>query len=100
MTLPVVFSRQANRDLIKLENYLAKRFSESNADKYVRRIAAECLKIGTAPYRGTIRNEIRPGVRSTGFEKKVAIYFEAGAASVTILRVLYGGKLLKPPDQQ
>lgn len=44
------------------------------------------------PERGTLRNDLRPGVRTIRFEQRVTIAFQVEANRVTILRVLYGGR--------
>jgi len=93
MNLPVIVSPRAQNDLDELEEYLARRFSERNAAKYIDRIIAACKSLAIAPYRGTRHDDIRPGVRSTGFEGRVTIYFEVRDDAIAILYVLYAGRL-------
>ena len=93
MNFQVIFRPNAERDLDEMEEYLALRFSPHNAARYVDRIIAACKSIGVAPYRGTRRDDIRPGVRTTGFEKRVTITFEVEAETVVILGIFYGGRM-------
>ena len=46
------------------------------------------------PYRGTKRDDLRPGLRIVPFKKRTAIAFEVDEELkvVTILRVFYGGQ--------
>lgn len=92
MSLLVNLSLEAWRDLDELETYLSDRFSSRNARTYVRRIFAACDRIGLAPHRGNVRNEIGPGVRSIGFESRIEIIFEVNPDSVVILGLLYAGR--------
>jgi len=89
---PVFITPQAQRDLDQLQRYLSDRFSPTNAEKYVRRLIAACKSIGLAPHRGTQRDDLRPGLRVIGFERRVAISFETKENAVYILAILYGGR--------
>ena len=39
-----------------------------------------------------MRDDLKPGVRSVGFERRVTILFTVTATEVLILRILYGGQ--------
>lgn len=45
-----------------------------------------------ASERGTQRDDIMPGLRIIGFERRVTIAFTVEETQITILRVFYGGK--------
>ena len=47
------------------------------------------------PDRGIKRDDLRPGLRILGFERRAAIALQVTADSVTILRILYGGRDLE-----
>ena len=47
------------------------------------------------PDRGNRRDDLRPGLRILGFERRAVITFQITANTVTILRVLYGGRDLE-----
>jgi len=93
LSLPVTFDPGALDDLEGIEEYLAARFYPRNAEKYIQRIMTACKTIGIAPHQGSLRNDIRPGVRSVGFEKRVTITFEIKADSVLILGIFYAGRI-------
>ena len=42
--------------------------------------------------RGIRRDDLRPGLRILGFERRAVITFQLTAEAVTILRILYGGR--------
>ncbi len=92
MPLRVTFSPEADDRLEALQTYLADRFYPSRSEAYVRRLAMRCLSIGSAPLQGQRRDDIRPGVRTTGFERNVTILFEVRETEVIILDIYYGGR--------
>jgi toxin ParE1/3/4 len=51
-----------------------------------------CNALNSMPERGTRREDLRPGLRVTGFEHRVLIAFQVRPESVAILRLLYGGR--------
>lgn len=92
MTYRVAFTRSAQADLHGLFDYLADRFGIPNAQRYVEQIEKACLSLGTMPHRGSQRSDLRPGMRTMGFRRRVTIAFRIKGDSVTILRILYGGR--------
>jgi plasmid stabilization system protein ParE len=46
------------------------------------------------PQRGTTRDDIRPGPRTVGFERRVTIAFTVVGDDLIILRILYAGRSL------
>jgi toxin ParE1/3/4 len=92
VTYRVTFSRRAQADLTGLFDYLADRFGIPNAERYVERIEKSCLSLSKMPIRGTARSDLRPGLRTMGFEHRVTIAFHVKENSVSILRILYAGR--------
>lgn len=92
MAHKVVFAPEAQADLLELYDAISGEGGEERALAYVERIEASCLGLGTFPERGTRRDDIRPGLRVIGFAQRVAIAFHVTTATVTIDRILYGGR--------
>jgi toxin ParE1/3/4 len=92
MMYRVTFTRRAQADLHGLFDYLADRFSITNAQRYVEQIEKTCVSLGTMPNRGTERSDLRPGLRIMGLRRRVTIAFRVKGNSVSILRILYGGR--------
>jgi len=88
----VVFTPEAQNDLLDLFDYIADRSSPSRALGYMNRIEKVCMGLKTLPERGTRRDDLRPGLRVIGFERRVLIAFRVSPDSVAILRILYGGR--------
>lgn len=92
MTYKVIFSPEARGDLIELYDYIADHASPETALTYLTRIEACCLDLTTFPERGTPRDDLAPGLRTMGFERRVTIAFQVAPAAVTVIRILYGGR--------
>jgi toxin ParE1/3/4 len=88
----IIFTPEAQDDLLDLYDYIADHGSSARALRYLERIEKTCLSLSTLPVRGTCRNDLRPGLRVMGFERRVLIAFRVSDDSVAILRVLYGGR--------
>jgi toxin ParE1/3/4 len=91
----VVFAPEALADLRQLYLYIAERSGEQRALGYVERIEAYCRDFETSPERGTRRDDLHPGLRIVGFERRIAIAFHVAQQTVTIDRILYGGRSLE-----
>jgi toxin ParE1/3/4 len=51
-----------------------------------------CENLQTFPNRGTRRDDLRPGLRTLGFRRRVTILFEVTNDTVNIIGVYYGGQ--------
>jgi plasmid stabilization system protein ParE len=92
MPYEVAFSAEAELQLQELEAYLSERFYPANAERYVQRIIDACRALAGAPFQGTMRDDLAPGIRTTGFERRATIYFKVIEKRVLILAILYGGR--------
>ena len=88
----VVFAPQAQADLAGLYDYIAERSGNQRALAYIERIEVFCHGMSIASERGTRRDDLLPGLRTVGFERRITIAFRVGLQRVTILRILYGGR--------
>ena len=59
---------------------------------YLERIEAYCQGFSLFPKRGRRRDDLFPGLRVVGFERRLSIAFLVEPERVVILRVLYGGR--------
>ena len=88
----VVFRPLAETDLLQLYDYIADASGAAVAAGYIERIEAACSSLETFPERGTRRDDIRPGLRIIGFERRVTIVFQVLEREVVIVRIFYGGR--------
>lgn len=95
MKFKVVFTSEAQGDLIDLYDYIAAHSSPERAMAYIERIERVCMSLRTIPERGMLREDLRPGLRVMGFEKRALIAFRVRLNTVAILRILYGGQSLE-----
>jgi toxin ParE1/3/4 len=79
-------------DLYELYDSIARDGGTGRAKSITDRIMAHCLGLVTFPERGTRREGLRPGLRITTYRRRVTIAFHITDATVTIDRILYGGR--------
>ena len=75
MKYRVVFRPRAEADLFALYRHIAGEAGHGIAGRYIDRIEAACLALESFPHRGTRRDDIRPGIRMIGFERRATIVF-------------------------
>lgn len=91
MAHKVVFREAALADLQSIYDRIAEASGHDRAYAYVGRIEIACRKLGTFPARGTVREQIHPGLRIIGFERSASIAFVVHDRLVDILRILPRG---------
>jgi toxin ParE1/3/4 len=92
MEYRVRFMPRALADLTSLHDYVAVHAGLDIADAYVARIHAFCDRLTMFPERGTRRDDLAPGLRTLGFERRATVAISVEGKEVWTLRVLYGGQ--------
>jgi toxin ParE1/3/4 len=92
VALKVVFRPEAEADLIGLYEYIAERAGHGIAGDYIDRIEQACMALATFPKRGTRRDDILPGLRTLGFERRITIAFRVLKTEVEIVTIAYAGR--------
>ena len=92
MIWPVIFSERAERQLDEIFRYIEGRSGTQRADNFVSGIVTYCEGFETFPERGICRDDLRPGLRVTGYQRRVTIVFTVTLEEVVILGVYYGGQ--------
>ncbi|WP_349434958.1 type II toxin-antitoxin system RelE/ParE family toxin [Pararhizobium sp. A13] len=85
MTYKVVFRPAAENDLIALYRYIATNSGLQPADAYIDRIEQACMALADFPLRGTLRDDLHPDLRITGFERRASVAFLVENDTVRIL---------------
>lgn len=67
MNCRVVFSPEAEEQLAALYHYIASAASPNIAARYTEAIISYCESLRTFPRRGTMRDDVRPGLRITHY---------------------------------
>jgi plasmid stabilization system protein ParE len=92
MSYRIVFSPEALEQLSELFHYIAKAASPDTAERYTGAIVSYCESLSTFPHRGTMRDDVRPGLRITNYKKRTVIAFDVEAELVSIIGIFYGGQ--------
>jgi toxin ParE1/3/4 len=88
----VRFRPEAQADLFTLYRYIAEESGPARAGAYVARIEKACMSLATLPKRGTRRDDLVPGLRTIGFERRATIAFRVLADVVEIVTIAYAGR--------
>lgn len=75
-----------------LYDWIAERASPDTALGYIDRLERYIHGFDYASERGALRNDIREGLRTVGFERRVTIAFNVTAQEVIVLGLFYGGQ--------
>jgi toxin ParE1/3/4 len=88
----VIFSPEADAQLVAIYRRISGKTAPTVADRFTGAIVDYCEKLESFPQRGTRRDDLRPGLRTIGFRRRVTIAFAVEADSVMIIGIFYGGQ--------
>lgn len=88
----IIFAPEAEAQLVDIFRYIASAASPEIAAHFTDNIVAYCESLRTFPFRGTKRDDIRHGLRTLTYRKRVVIAFDIDANQVTIIGVFYAGQ--------
>ena len=71
----VQYRPQAEADLDAIHDWLMRVASSARADAYIEQIIEHCDSFAEMPHRGTIRDDLAPGLRTTSWRKRLTIGF-------------------------
>lgn len=92
MSYRVVFSPEAEEQLVEVYRYIATAASPDIAARYTEAIVTYCESLCTFPQRGTKRDDVRSSLRITHYKKRAVIAFDVASDMVSIIGVFYGGQ--------
>ena len=92
MNRRVVFSPEAVEQIAALYVYIAAAATPGTAARYIEAIVSYCESLQAFPYLGTMRDDVRPGLRITNYRRRAVIAFDIDADRVSIIGVFYGGQ--------
>lgn len=92
MVYTVVFTPEAEVQLVAIYRYIAAAASPQIAERYTSAIVSYCEGLTTFPDRSALREDIRPGLRVTNYKKRTVIAYTVDADQVSIIGVFYGGQ--------
>jgi toxin ParE1/3/4 len=95
------YSPEAEDQPTSLYGFLAEAAAPQIARDYVEAVVAHCETLRDYPMRGRTRHDLRPGLRTLPFRRRVLIAYEVDDLGVLILAISYGGRdiesLLREP---
>ena len=94
MDREIIFAPEALKDLFGIYDYIDADSGPERAHSFTDRIVATCRKLATFPERGTRRDDLRTGLRTTTYRRRVTIAYHITDTQVIIDRVFYGGRNL------
>ena len=91
--LPVVWRPRARADLLALYDWIADRADPNTAFAYTAALEAHADKLATFPDRGTPRDDLVPGLRTTVYRGRTVIGYRVLGDAVEVLRLVHAGQL-------
>jgi len=88
----VVLTPDAQDQLNQIEEFIAREASPAIAARYVEAILGRCESLAVFPRRGTPRDDLRPGIRTLSFRRRVTIAYLVGEARVVVVGIFYAGR--------
>lgn len=90
----VIFAPEAKEQLAEIYRYIAAHATPEIAERYTTAIVDHCAEMTCLPYRGTQRDDIRPGLRITNYKGSATVAFAVDEAEnkVIIVGIFYRGR--------
>ena len=87
---------------MELYDYIEENASAAVALRYTTAVVEYCEGLTTFPFRGTPRDDIRPGLRTTSYKRRTEIAYTVSEERISIVGVFHGGRdfesVLQPED--
>jgi len=87
-----VFRPEALEQLEELYDFIAHAGTPGSAAGFTESIVSFCESLANFPFRGTARDDLRPGLRTIGYGNRVVIAFAVLNEDVVIVGIFYGGR--------
>ena len=88
----IVFTPEARDQLDALHAYIASAADIETASRFVDGIIDQTTTLSEFPERGTSRGDLRPGLRTIPWKRRVTIAFVVEQSDVVVIGVFYGGR--------
>lgn len=93
-TYHIVWSTAAQDSFLALYEWMADRAGRAVADDYADALVTHVAKLATFPKRGTPRNDLHPGLRTTPYRRRTVIAYRVLEEEVEIMALAHGGQTL------
>jgi toxin ParE1/3/4 len=95
VTLRLVLTLKAKSQINSLYEYIAREASLEIADRYVGALLERIAGLTEFPHRGTSRDDLRPGLRTVPFRRRLIIGYAVKNSELRILAVARAGQEMK-----
>jgi toxin ParE1/3/4 len=92
MACRIVFTPEARDELNRLYAYIAMAADTDIASRFVDSIIDHIATLKEFPKRGTPRDDLRPGLRTLAWRRRVTIAFMVEERDVVVIGIFYGGR--------
>ena len=92
MGYEVALTPDAEDQLNEIEEFIAYEASPAIAARYVEAILGRCESLAEFPRRGTLRDDLRPGIRTLSFRRRVTIAYVVEEVRVVVVGIFYAGR--------
>jgi plasmid stabilization system protein ParE len=92
MSHRIVFTPEARDQLDQLHGYIAAAADVEIASRFVNGVIDHIATLGEFPRRGTPRDDIRHGLRTITWRRRVTIAFVVEESEVVVIGTFYGGR--------
>lgn len=88
----IVFTPEARDELHELHSYIAIAADAETASRFTGDIIDHIATLSEFPKRGTPRDDLRPGLRTMAWRRRMTIAFVVEEYDVVVIGVFYGGR--------
>jgi toxin ParE1/3/4 len=92
MSYSVVFTPEAEEQLVELYRCIESNASPAIAEKFTNAIVEFCEGLVNFPRRSMRRDDIRPGLFVTQYKSRVVIAYSVDDDAIVVIGVFYGGR--------
>jgi plasmid stabilization system protein ParE len=92
MRYSIVYTPYALRDITHIFDYLEEQTDALTARRYTLKIESVCQSLASLPLRGVPRDDIRPGLRTLAYRRRVVIAFSVEGECVVIHGIFQSGQ--------
>ncbi|HKR18031.1 type II toxin-antitoxin system RelE/ParE family toxin [Rhizorhapis sp.] len=92
MSYRIVFTPEARDQLERLHAYIADAADVAIASRFVNGIIDHIATLQEFPKRGTSRDDLRLGLRTLAWRRRVTIAFVVEEVNLVVIGIFYGGR--------
>lgn len=92
MSYRIVFTPEARDQLDRLHAYVAAAADVDTASRFTDGIIDHIATLQEFPKRGPSRDDLRPGLRTLAWRRRVTIAFVVEEVDVVVVGIFYGGR--------